>query len=150
MKAPIFHIIFILYLLVVLIKHLLHVRAGKIGAERICSNINDSHTLSNFVPTETSAPDTTPPVISGCPSNIPVTISPGETSALVTWDEPTATDDSSGAVDVGRSHAPGSSFPVGSAVVLYSFTDTSGNLARCVFIVTVSGRLPSIIRGAYH
>ena len=80
-------------------------------------------------------------MISDCPSNIPATISPGETSAIVTWDEPAAVDDSTGAVDVTKSHTPGFLFPVGDTQVTYTFTDSSMNSASCFFTVSVSGKI---------
>ncbi|KAJ8024243.1 Hyalin [Holothuria leucospilota] len=81
--------------------------------------------------------DTTPPVIdeNTCPIIVSSYILPGETSRSVTWDEPTATDDS-GTVMTNRSHDPGDVFPTnGGTVVLYTFSDLSGNIISCAFIV---------------
>ena len=84
--------------------------------------------------------DTTAPVITGCPLNaISVSAPPGSNSATVIWTEPTATDDSGVAPTRSRSHAPGQSFPVGTTVVIYRFTDASGNSDACQFQVIVVG-----------
>ncbi len=83
-------------------------------------------------------PDTIPPVIRNCPSDKTETTSTGV--AQVTWTEPSATDNSGIEPIVSRSHAPGSSFFVGTTtVVTYTFSDLSGNTARCTFNVIVSG-----------
>ena len=57
--------------------------------------------------------------------------------AIVSWTEPTATDDSGIATLLSRSHAPGQFFVVGSTQVTYRFVDGSGNVAECTFTVTV-------------
>jgi hypothetical protein len=83
--------------------------------------------------------DTTPPTISGCPSDISVNADADSCTAVVTWAEPTASDVCCGTVPwTARSHAPGSSFPVGTTTVTYTFIDGCGNLASCSFSVTVS------------
>ena len=85
--------------------------------------------------------DTTAPVITGCPLNaISVTTPAGSNSATASWTEPTATDDSGVAPTRSRSHAPGSSFPVGTTLVTYRFTDRSGNSEICQFQVVVVGK----------
>ena len=75
------------------------------------------------------------PVISNCPSNIVMTNDPGNCSAVVSWTPPSQTDNC-GATLVG-SHVPGDTFAVGSTMVTYVATDTSGNQAVCSFTVTV-------------
>ena len=92
--------------------------------------------------------DGTAPVITGCPLNaISVSAPAGSTSATATWTEPTAIDDSGVPPIRSRSHAPGQSFPVGTTVVTYRFTDASGNSDTCQFQVVVAGRyLPLLLR----
>ncbi len=87
--------------------------------------------------------DTQNPVVSGCPSDITVNNDPGTNGAVVTWTEPTANDNCSGvlAYDT-RSHAPGSTFPVGATVVTYTFTDVASNTSTCTFTVTVIDNEP--------
>ena len=80
-------------------------------------------------------------MIAGCPLNaISVSAPAGSTSATATWPEPTATDDSGVAPIRSRSRAPGQSFPVGTTVVTYRFTDISGNSKTCQFQVVVGGK----------
>ncbi|XP_072051832.1 uncharacterized protein [Amphiura filiformis] len=84
------------------------------------------------------AVDTLPPVISGCPGTITSSVTSGTTSTLVSWAEPTATDNSGVPPTVTQTHGPGTSrFPVGTTPVTYTFSDQTGNEARCTFDVAV-------------
>ena len=89
--------------------------------------------------TSSAAPtnDTTPPDITGCPGDIAVSAPQGSTAATVTWEEPTASDNSGDTPTVEKTHEPGSSFASGSTEVLYTFSDGSGNMATCGFQITV-------------
>ncbi len=84
--------------------------------------------------------DTDPPTISGCPDDIRVNTPVGVAFTTVMWTEPSATDDSREMPTQTRSHAPGSTFFLGSTRVTYRFTDNSGNSDVCVFDVIVSGK----------
>ena len=64
--------------------------------------------------------DNQKPIVSGCPSDITVNAGSGCT-ATATWTEPTATDNCLGAITMDRSHAPGSSFNVGTTTVRNNF-----------------------------
>ncbi|XP_022107714.1 hyalin-like isoform X5 [Acanthaster planci] len=75
--------------------------------------------------------DVTAPVISGCPSDI--TLPAGQNVA--NWTEPTAVDDSGLDLAVSKSHEPGAVFADESTNVTYTFTDATGNVAKCVFSV---------------
>ena len=57
--------------------------------------------------------------------------------AIVSWVEPTATDNSGVVSLASRSRAPGSYFVVGSTEVTYRFIDGNGNSATCTFSVSV-------------
>ena len=90
--------------------------------------------------------DTIPPVISGCPSG-PVIAYTGAGSTTcqqtVTWTEPAAMDNCTGAMTfTTRTVAPGSTFTVGSTIVTYTFTDPSNNTSTCSFTVTVVDNTP--------
>ena len=89
-----------------------------------------------------SPSDTTPPVISGCPSGITVQAISGENTAQAVWTEPTATDDSGKSPNLRQSHSPGFRFTLNppTTEVTYEFTDDARNTARCSFTVTVSGK----------
>ena len=80
--------------------------------------------------------DTVPPVISNCPQSISVTVPMGTPTLMVTWIEPTATDDSGIEPEKMQTHLSGDSFPVGTTNVIYSFQDEAGNQALCTFDVT--------------
>jgi surface protein len=75
------------------------------------------------------------PVIGNCPSNISVSNDSGVCGANVLWSPPTQTDNC-GAV-LTSTNAPGDFFGVGSTQVIYTATDTSGNIATCSFMITV-------------
>ncbi|PIK58911.1 hypothetical protein BSL78_04223 [Apostichopus japonicus] len=84
-------------------------------------------------------PDTTPPVISGCPTDTIARTIPANTAApfFVDIPVPTATDNR----DVPSVSVTGlpadSSFPEGPSSVIYTFSDAAGNVATCVINVFV-------------
>ncbi|XP_078327154.1 E-selectin-like isoform X2 [Crassostrea virginica] len=91
-----------------------------------------------YSPPPPPPPDTTPPTIS-CPANIPVTADPLQTSAVVTWTEPTAYDTKDGTLGTTRNGpAPGSQFSEGSTNISYSARDSAGNVASCSFSVILT------------
>ncbi|MBP8791833.1 MAG: HYR domain-containing protein, partial [Lutibacter sp.] len=90
------------------------------------------------------------PVIVGCPSNITKSTDAGVCSAVVSWTEPSVTDNckSSGNIVWTKSHTPGTVFPVGTTVVTYTAKDVNGNnSATCTFNVTVKDIQKPIISG---
>ncbi len=80
--------------------------------------------------------DNTPPLISGCPSNISIGTSPTSCDAVVTWAVPVITDECS-VPNVIASHSSGDVFPIGTTTVSYIATDSSGNVSTCSFTITV-------------
>ncbi|PIK58909.1 hypothetical protein BSL78_04221 [Apostichopus japonicus] len=84
--------------------------------------------------------DTLPPVITGCPQDVSEFAAPGASCARIFWTEPSATDDFSGTPTLDRNFSPGFCFPLGESEVSYTFVDTSGNVATCEFLVTISRR----------
>ena len=102
-----------------------------------CSGTN---TLMTKTVTVTLPKDTTPPVISGCPSDITVIADAGKCSKKVSWTEPTATDTCYDATRVTRSHAPNTEFGIGTHTVVYTFSDIYGNTSTCTFKVIVQSR----------
>ncbi len=85
-----------------------------------------------------AATDTEQPVITGCPNDIQVQAPDGLTSTVVTWIEPTATDNSGIEPTRVRTRVPGSSFSIGTTEVQYTFSDQAGNVALCTFDVIVT------------
>ena len=79
--------------------------------------------------------DSIAPVIFGCPQSSTYTVDFGTTFRIVTWIEPTATDNSGGQPTIFKTHQPGESFPVGTTQVTYNFRDQSQNSAVCSFAV---------------
>jgi gliding motility-associated-like protein len=76
------------------------------------------------------------PVITNCPANITLSASPTSCSAIANWIAPSGSDNCPGVV-VTSTHAPGSSFPVGTTTVTYTVADASNNQVSCSFTVTV-------------
>lgn len=86
-----------------------------------------------------SVVDDQPPMIEGCPSNITQSTDPGLCTAVVSWREPTVSDNVPGAIIIQTGGLPpGSAFPVGTSVITYLAEDLSGNTATCSFNVTVT------------
>ncbi|XP_070537244.1 hyalin-like [Ptychodera flava] len=71
-----------------------------------------------------------------CPDNIILTTNPGKPTAVVTWIQPNATDNS-GNVTVNSYHQSGSRFIINMTAVKYTARDPSGNEDSCYFIITV-------------
>ena len=83
--------------------------------------------------------DLTPPVITSCPADVTVYTAPGLCSNVVTWSEPTATDNCTqlGPITWKKSHLSGATFNEGTTTVKDTAVDASGNIAICAFNVTV-------------
>eukprot|EP00057_Strongylocentrotus_purpuratus_P018227 XP_011672701.1 PREDICTED: uncharacterized protein LOC105442361 [Strongylocentrotus purpuratus] len=77
------------------------------------------------------------PVINVCPSDQNVTTDSGNSTAVVTWTPPTATDNS-GYQTLTSTHNSGEYFPLGNNTVTYTSTDSAGNTKTCTFFVVVS------------
>ncbi|UJP64393.1 HYR domain-containing protein [Mongoliitalea daihaiensis] len=97
---------------------------------------SDNSSTCSFTVTVTASEDTEAPVIEDCPQNISVSNDAGACGAIVTWTEPTATDNS-GSVTLTTDIEPGSFFPVGTTTVTYTAIDPSGNRTLCTFDVVV-------------
>ncbi|OGO58047.1 MAG: hypothetical protein A2V85_02060 [Chloroflexi bacterium RBG_16_72_14] len=79
--------------------------------------------------------DTSAPTLSGTPGDL--TVFTSGTSAVVTWTDPTATDDTDPNPLVACDPASGSTFDLGTTTVTCTATDASGNAASATFAVTV-------------
>jgi hypothetical protein len=90
--------------------------------------------------TSICANDTQPPTIT-CPANIAKSTStPGAAGAVVTFPNPTASDNCS-VVSTVCNPPSGSLFPIGTTTVNCAANDAAGNTASCSFAVTVSSLL---------
>ena len=90
--------------------------------------------------------DDTPPVISGCPSDIIVSAN-GSCEAIVNWTPPTATDNCTTPINPTSPFSSGDTFGLGTTTVIYTATDGTGNSATCSFDVTVLDDTPPVISG---
>lgn len=63
----------------------------------------------------------------------------GVTQAVVSWVEPTATDNSGVVPSVTQTGQPMTEFNGGVTEVRYTFRDQAGNEAECAFTVTLNG-----------
>lgn len=73
-----------------------------------------------------------------CPSNISVNASSGQCGRVITFSNPTITDNCTGATLAQTAGLPsGSFYPVGTQTVTYVVTDASSNTATCSFTVEV-------------
>ncbi|MEZ4954515.1 MAG: HYR domain-containing protein [Saprospiraceae bacterium] len=111
----------------------------QVGLDRVlyqASDVKGNTSTCNFnvIVEGTCSNDTQSPVISNCPSNITVAAVNG--FGVANWTAPTATDNC-GLVSFSSTYLPGSSFPVGVTVVIYTAGDLSGNGATCEFNVAV-------------
>jgi len=77
------------------------------------------------------------PIITTCPGNITVNTDPLSCDAVVSWAQPTASDNCPGVFMAPVPLGPGSTFPLGLTNVTYTATDVSGNTATCAFNVEV-------------
>ncbi|XP_072041247.1 scavenger receptor cysteine-rich domain superfamily protein-like [Amphiura filiformis] len=80
--------------------------------------------------------DLTPPIITRCPSDIYFPVNNATLSVPVSWSEPSASDVSNVTL-VSSTATPGTSFSVGSTLVVYDFMDGYSNHAYCNFTVNV-------------
>jgi HYR domain len=107
-----------------------------LGTTAVACSATDAHgnnASGNFTVT---VQDTTPPSISGTPSDRTEEAT-GPNGALVSWPTPTASDEVDGSLPVGCSPASGSTFALGTVNVTCSATDAHGNTATEAFKVTV-------------
>ena len=64
---------------------------------------------------------------------------PGQRYATVTWDVPTATDNSGNVPTVIASHVPPIQLEIGTYTVEYTARDADGNEARLSFTIAITG-----------
>ncbi|MBI5386699.1 MAG: HYR domain-containing protein [Verrucomicrobia bacterium] len=90
--------------------------------------------------------DTTPPVFTGCPTNMVVSANASGCTAVVSWTPPTPSDNCS-LTGFTASHNPGTSFNLGTTTVTYAATDSVGLTTVCTFTVTVVDNVPPSMSG---
>ena len=80
------------------------------------------------------------PVITDLPDDITQNTDSELSTAVVTWTEPTATDNS-GSVTLSSSHNSGDMFSIGNTTVTFTATDGTSNLVVAMFTVEIEGML---------
>ena len=73
--------------------------------------------------------DTEAPVSLNCPSDI------NSCNEFISWTPPSFSDNCSSILNISSNYTPGSLFPVGSTLVVYTATDAAGNSSSCSFYV---------------
>ncbi|NNE28304.1 MAG: HYR domain-containing protein, partial [Saprospiraceae bacterium] len=82
--------------------------------------------------------DSSPPVLTNCPTDTTIVVSDGSCETAFTWVDPTITDDCDANPILTSSHVNGSIFTEGSTLVTFTATDQAGNTSTCDFVVTVT------------
>ncbi len=79
------------------------------------------------------------PVFTECPDDIEHELPRGVFETEITWEEPSAIDNSGILPTLSSTHNSGDSFSVGEFTVEYTATDENGNEGSCSFRITVHG-----------
>ena len=108
----------------------------------VSSSTLDPNTANNTATVVSTVIDRNPPVIN-CPADIIASTSPGKCSAIASF-AATATDDE-GTVGLSYNPLPGSTFPIGTNLVVCTATDPDGNKASCSFNVIVLDTEPPVV-----
>ncbi|XP_033108663.1 hyalin-like [Anneissia japonica] len=90
-----------------------------------------------FTVNVTTVPDTEVPEFDLCPDDVTRIIGNTTENPVVTWNVPTATDNSGNVEVISAMYKPGDAFGPGHTVVLYTAVDPSSNSAVCSFTITV-------------
>ena len=116
-----------------------------VGVTQVSYSVKDALENETICSFNITVLDTQIPEIN-CPENVEVDNDPGECGAIVTYDEPTFSDNCPEAM-MERTEGPesGSFFPVGTTTITYLVTDASGNTNGCSFTVTVYDVEPPVI-----
>lgn len=88
--------------------------------------------------------DQTAPTLTGCPSNIFVTLPGMDCDTMLTWTPPTA-QDNCGNFTLTSNIDPGYNFTTGDTLVTYLVIDAFDNADSCSFMVTVWDQVPPVL-----
>jgi gliding motility-associated-like protein len=116
-----------------------------LGTTAVTYTVTDGAGLTATCSFNVTVVDQTVPMITGCPSNI-VMAANSSCKAVASWTPPTPSDNCSIASFV-TTHAPGTTFNLGTNAVTYTATDGSGNSSTCTFNVTVVDQSAPVITG---
>ena len=84
-------------------------------------------------------PDIDAPTILGCPGNTAQPTDPVQSTAVVSWTDPTAVDNADPYPAISCTPVSGSEFAVGITEVVCKATDANENKAVCQFNVVITG-----------
>ena len=114
------------------------------GTTTVSCNVSDAANNPDSCSFTVTVNDTQAPAIT-CPPNKTQSTDPGLCSAVVTYNNATATDNCPGVGTPLCSPPSGSTFPKGITTVACNVSDASGNTASCSFTVTVNDTQPPTI-----
>ena len=75
------------------------------------------------------------------PKSLVVNTDSGMPTAVVSWQQPSATENSGEPVTIFSNFNSGDTFPIGVTTVTFTATDTSGNANSARFTITVTGKM---------
>ncbi|MHB8708387.1 MAG: HYR domain-containing protein, partial [Desulfuromonadales bacterium] len=124
------------------------------GTHNITATAADASGNTSTSPALVVVIDTTVPVLNGMPANILANTDPGQATAVVSWTEPTVTDNVDSPLLPTALSAPtpglanGSAFPLGATTMTFQATDSAGNSSSAAsFMVTVVDNEPPVFSG---
>ena len=107
-----------------------------VGTTTVVYQATDAEGNTSTCSFDVTVIDVEGPTWVNCPGDITVSNDSGQCAAVVSWLPPFAFDNCGASSDTSNFN-PGDLFPVGTTTVIYTATDTSGNVSECVFTVTV-------------
>lgn len=90
-----------------------------------------------------------PPVITGCSSDIVISLDENSCAKVIDWTEPTASDDCE-LSDFTSTHKPGDTFQQGTTEVVYTAIDNYGNTTTCSFNVKLRDTISPLIESCIN
>ena len=120
--------------------------AFPVGTTTVTYEASDAASNTGSASFTVTVTDAEVPVVT-VPANVTVAADPGESTAVVTYDAPTATDNVgvTGGPDLTAGLASGATFPLGTTTVTYVASDAASNTGTASFTVTVTdGEAPVV------
>ncbi|MGB1070301.1 MAG: HYR domain-containing protein [Planctomycetota bacterium] len=107
-----------------------------VGTTTVTLTATDTTGNSHSESFEITVTDDENPILSGVSGDLVIDSDLGECGAMVTWNDPSATDNC-GDLTITTSHEPGAFFEVGTTLVTYQAVDQYGNMTSQEYTVTV-------------